>query len=360
MNVARLAADIVRNRSGGVPRPRWCTYLVCFHCNARCGMCDSWKMKRGAEMTPAEVRTVFDKIGALDVVRLSGGEPFLRPDFAAVADAVWQASKPGVVHITTNGSFPDRVAEFVQHFAAPKRLRFMVSFDGLAQEHDDNRGANVTFATALETVRLLAGMADRGVKVSVNHTVISQRSLQDHDELKRVFAPLGVDVQAVLAYEDSAMYGRKRQGKRADDLIPIQGYPLHPKLQGADAAGFVQRQLDELPAMRDPLLRIGKRYYLRGLLQRLQSVDEPSPKPPCVALRSHIRVLPDGGVPVCQFNTERVGSLLTQSFDEVWHAPQAVAQRAWVDACTGCWAECEVVPNALYSGDMAKEVLLGR
>jgi MoaA/NifB/PqqE/SkfB family radical SAM enzyme len=225
MNVARLAADIVRNRSGGVPRPRWCTYLVCFHCNARCGMCDSWKMKRGAEMTPAEVRTVFDKIGALDVVRLSGGEPFLRPDFAAVADAVWQASKPGVVHITTNGSFPDRVAEFVQHFATPNRLRFMVSFDGLAEEHDANRGANVTFATALETVRLLVGMADRGVKVSVNHTVISQRSLQDHDELKRIFAPLGVDVQAVLAYEDSAMYGRKRQGKRADDLIPRPHQP---------------------------------------------------------------------------------------------------------------------------------------
>ncbi len=26
----------------------------------------------------------------------------------------------------------------------------------------------------------------------------------------------------------------------------------------------------------------------------------------------------------------------------------------------GCWAECEVVPNALYSGDMLREVFRGR
>jgi MoaA/NifB/PqqE/SkfB family radical SAM enzyme len=361
MNVARLGLDVTRNRMGKIPRPRWCTYLVCYHCNARCGMCDSWRMKRGHEMAPDEVHTVFGKIGKLDVVRLSGGEPFLREDFADVAAAVHAASKPGVMHITTNGSFPDRVANFVQGFAAPERLRFMVSFDGLAPEHDANRGADSTFATAIETVKWLAQCrqdnATAGVDVSVNHTVISAQSLQDHDELKRIFAPMGVDVHAVLAYEDSAMYSYKRQKQRADDLIPIQGYPLHPKLQGADAIGFTQRLLDEVALMRDPMLRIGKRYYLRGLIDRLNAVPDPQPRPPCVALRSHIRVLPDGSVPVCQFNNERVGNLLTQSLDDVWFAPQTLEQRAWVDACSGCWAECEVVPNALYTGDFVKEVV---
>lgn len=360
MNPVRIALDIARNRSGGVPRPRWCTYLVCIRCNARCGMCDSWKMKRGTEMTPAEVREVFGKIGPLDVVRLSGGEPFLREDFAEVAAAVLEASRPGVVHITTNGSFPQRVADFVQGFAAPKRLRFMVSFDGLAEEHDANRGADVTFATAMETVRWLASQAGRGVKVSVNHTVISKRSLADHEVLAAQCAEMGVEVHSVLAYAESSMYGRKRHGKRSEDLIPIVGYPLHPMLEGADALGFARRQLEGVADMRDPLLRIGKRYYLRGLVQRLEGVPEPSPQPPCVALRSHLRLLPDGGVPVCQFNTERVGNLLTQSFDEVWHGAATREQRAWVDDCSGCWAECEVVPNALYSGDIVREVFPGR
>jgi hypothetical protein len=38
----------------------------------------------------------------------------------------------------------------------------------------------------------------------------------------------------------------------------------------------------------------------------------------------------------------------------------ARSQREWVDACSGCWAECEVMPNAIYSGDIIKETVLGR
>jgi MoaA/NifB/PqqE/SkfB family radical SAM enzyme len=359
MNIGQLAIDILRNRAGGVPRPRWCTYLVCFHCNARCGMCDSWRMKRGAELTPEQVRTVFAKIGRLDVVRLTGGEPFLRDDFLEVAVAVQETSRASVVHITTNGSLPERVSDFVRRFPQPERLRFMVSFDGLAAEHDANRGARVTFAKAIETVVALAGFG-RGVKVSVNHTVISDTSLTDHQALKQQFAALGVDVHAVLAYADSSMYGRQHHGQRAATLIPIRGYPLHPQLQASDALGFTRRQLAELPEIRDPLLRIGKRYYLRGLEQRLAGQPDPQPKPRCVALRSHLRLLPDGGVPVCQFNTERVGNLLTDDFETVWHGSAAGAQRDWVDACSGCWAECEVMPNAIFSGDLVKETVLGR
>src|SRR5262249_30698883 len=148
------------------------------------------------------------------------------------------------------------------------------------------------------------------------------------------------------------MYGLKRVGKRAPDLIQETGYPLHPRLRDADVLGFVRDQLRRLARGCDPLLRIGKRYYWRGMLARLQNRPAPRPRPKCVALRSHLRLLPDGSVPVCQFNTEKVGNLLTQSFDEVWHAAATRSARAWVDACVGCWAECEVMPSALYTGDL--------
>jgi MoaA/NifB/PqqE/SkfB family radical SAM enzyme len=353
MNWARLPLDIVKNRLGMVPRPAWCTYLVTFRCNARCKMCDSWRMKPGSELTPDEAYRVFAKVGRLDIVRLTGGEPFLRADFAELADAVERASAPQVVHITTNGSFPETIIQFANRFRAPNKLRFMVSVDGMPDEHDANRGDDVTFARVRETVRRLAKLRSRlGLAVSINHTVISAQSLEDHDRIAAEFAPLGVDVQAVLAYSDSAMYGLKRFGSRAADLIPANGYPLHPKLAGADTVGFTRELLRRLPRLRDPVLRVGKRYYLRGLLARLRNERSPQPHPPCVALRSHLRILPDGGVPVCQFNTERVGSLLHDNFEAVWHGPAGRAQRAWVDACTGCWAECEVMPSALYTGDL--------
>jgi hypothetical protein len=69
-------------------------------------------------------------------------------------------------------------------------------------------------------------------------------------------------------------------------------------------------------------------------------------------VRSHLRLLPDGSVPVCQFNTETVGNLLRDNFDDVWHGAAATAARAWVDDGPGCWAECEVMPSALYTGDL--------
>ena len=111
-------------------------------------------------------------------------------------------------------------------------------------------------------------------------------------------------------------------------------------------------ELKRVHRMRDPAVRLGKCYYLKGLLARLREEVDPHPKPPCVALRSHLRLLPDGRVPVCQFNTETVGNLATQSFDEVWGGEATVESRRWVDDCPGCWAECEVMPSAIYSADI--------
>jgi MoaA/NifB/PqqE/SkfB family radical SAM enzyme len=357
MKPHRYPLRVLSNRLGLVTRPSYCTYLVCDRCNARCGMCDSWRMPRGVELTPAEVDQVFRKLGALDAVRLSGGEPFLRADLLDVAEAVMSASAPGVLHVTTNGSFPDRLEHFARAFSRPRRLHVMVSFDGLPEVHDASRGRKVSFERALASVDALVALRPLGVGVSVNHTIISRRSLRDHAALAALMAERGVDTQWVLAYSASSMYAQPRRGKRAEDLVLARGYPLHPDLDAPESLEFACEQLNHLRDIRSPALRLAKRYYLEGLIARLAGQESPRPKPKCVALRSHLRLLPDGGVVVCQFNTERVGNLLEQSLDEIWHAPRTKSSRAWADACTGCWAECEVMPNAIYSGDLISHAL---
>ncbi len=351
MRALAWLSSVAHNRMGAVPRPRWCTYLVTYRCNARCGMCDSWRLKPGRELSVADVASLFAKIGRLDVVRLSGGEPFLREDFTELAAAVLDASDPLVLHVTTNGSFPERVEAFARALSSP-RLRVMVSLDGLADEHDRNRGQDVTFERALDTVVRLKQI---GVAVSVNHTVISEQSLADAAPLRARLGGLGVDVHTVLAYADSAMYGIKLRGKKAEAMLSSRRYPLHPALAGADVVGFVDEELRALPEIADIGTRLAKRYYLEGLRARLAGDDAP-PGPRCVALRSHVRLLPDGGVPVCQFNTERVGNLAEQSWEELWHGTPARDARQWVDACRGCWAECEVLPSAIYTGDLLRAV----
>jgi MoaA/NifB/PqqE/SkfB family radical SAM enzyme len=320
-------------------------------------MCDSWQMPRGVELTPEQVRAVFGKIGSLDIVRLSGGEPFLRSDLLDVAEAVVDASSPALLHITTNGSFPERVLRFAQSFSGPRRLHVMVSFDGMPAVHDANRGRKVSFERALATVDALVSQRPRGVEVSVNHTIISGAALRDHAELSALLRERGVDTQWVLAYAESSMYALPRRGKRAQDLVLAQGYPLHPALDADESLAFARAELEHLERISNPSLRLAKRYYLQGLVARLAGDSPALPRPKCVALRSHLRLLPDGGVVVCQFNTEPVGNLLQQSFDDVWHGAPTRGARAWVDACKGCWAECEVMPNAVYSGDLLLHAL---
>jgi MoaA/NifB/PqqE/SkfB family radical SAM enzyme len=348
---------VLQNQRGWVPRPSFCTYLVCNRCNARCGMCDSWRIPRGVELDADQVYAVFRKLGSLDAVRLSGGEPFLRADLLPLAEAVVEASTPALLHITTNGSFPERLLGFVRSFSRPRRLHVMVSFDGMHEVHDQSRGRRVSFERALASVDALVAERSRGIQVSVNHTIISRAALRDHAELSALMAERGVDTQWVLAYAESSMYALGRRGQRAPELIPMRGYPLHPDLDRGECLAFAEAELCALGRIRSRSLRLAKRYYLQGLLARLQGEQPARPKPKCVALRSHVRLLPDGAVVVCQFNTEPIGNLTLQSFEDLWHAAAARRAREWVDACSGCWAECEVMPNAIYSGDLLAHAL---
>ncbi len=276
----------------------------------------------------------------------------MRDDLEDVVDAIMKASNPLVMHITTNGSLSERVERFATGFRQPRRLFIMVSLDGHRDVHDANRGRDVTYDVALETVKRLVHIRrSRKIDVSVNYTVISPESVDDAHRVRAELAPLGVDMHVVLAYSGSATYDLRLRGKRAEHLIVPSGYPLHPDLAGADVIGLVERELLLARNLASRARRIGKVYYLKGLLSRLRHEPHPRPSPKCVELRSHVRIMPDGSVPVCQFNGETVGNLKTASLAHVLHGPDATRARRWVDACSGCWAECEVIPSAIYSGD---------
>jgi MoaA/NifB/PqqE/SkfB family radical SAM enzyme len=65
-------------------------------------------------------------------------------------------------------------------------------------------------------------------------------------------------------------------------------------------------------------------------------------------------------VPTCQFNSNIVGNLRKAPFDEIWKSANAIAQREWVGKCPGCWAECEVLPSAIYSLDLIKPLRVAK
>jgi MoaA/NifB/PqqE/SkfB family radical SAM enzyme len=348
---AELALTIGRSRLGGVSPPRMLTHIVTFRCNARCVMCDSWRKDDEGDLTLAQIEHVYRQLPRLHAVRLTGGEPFVRADFAEIAALAQSVLAPALLHVTSNGFLTDRIVAFCERRDRGVPLQLLISLDGVDEKHNQVRGRRDAWERAFATVSALAGrQRELRLRLAVNQTVVDAESARQYPLLRERLRPLGVKNQVVIAYEASATYSLRREAEVA------------PRAPGAFAT-FGDLDGDELDRLFDQIEddlqdfplpeRVAKRYYLDGIRGRLRD-RRPSPNPPCVALGAHLRLFPNGDVPTCQFNTQRVGNLAVQPFDELWASETAQRQRRWVARCPGCWAECEVIPNALYTGDLLR------
>lgn len=349
-----FARTVALNRLGRERRPRLLTYTVTFKCNARCVMCDSWRIRSRGDLEVAEVERIFRQLPRLDGVRLTGGEPFVRPDLDEIAELARVHLRPLVLHVTTNGFLTERIVEFCERRERSLPLHLLVSIDGVGAKHDEVRGRAGAYATALETVRRLAPRrAELRLALAVNQTVVDRDGLEHYRLLRAELAPLGVRNQVVLAYDASATYSVERDV----DLAPREAgeFTLFGALSTAEIEELLAEVASDLPSL-PRQERLAKRYYLAGIRSRLLGkVARPNPR--CVALHSHLRLFPNGDVPTCQFNSRVVGNLREQSFAEVWRGVLAAEQRRWVRRCPGCWAECEILPSAIYTGDLVGHAL---
>ena len=97
----------IRNQRDSLPR--MLTYTVTFRCNARCIMCDSWKMSGEGDLSLEEIQRLLQQLPTMDVVRLTGGEPFVRTDLPEIVALVQKHIQPLWLHITSNGFLTDRI-----------------------------------------------------------------------------------------------------------------------------------------------------------------------------------------------------------------------------------------------------------
>jgi hypothetical protein len=184
--------------------------------------------------------------------------------------------------------------------------------------------------------------------------VVDPEGIEHYRLLRDKLGALDVRVHLVVAYSASATYNTSAEINMAptergeyDTLGEFSDDQLRELFDefSADLRAFGWKE------------RLAKQYYLNGIRNRMLH-DNASPNPPCVALSSHLRLFPNGDVPTCQMNTETIGNLSRDSFEEVWFGTQALEQREWVRKCPGCWAECEIVPSAVFSGDLLVPELL--
>ncbi len=345
LNIARA---VVNNKMGRVELPSMCTFIVTWRCNLRCFMCDVWKKSDHDDMTVAEIRAVFRQIPRLDSLRITGGEPFLRRDLVDITRVVLEETNPAVIHVTTSGVLTDRVLAYARAVASP-RLHIKLSIDAVGERHDEIRGVPGVYDKAMQTLRGLVELRDKhGLFVGVNQT-ITDRNWDHIEPLRAELNKLGVSVHYAIATDHYTLY--RLNTARENDVPDMKSVSLSDFTP--EQLAHIFEQLGRRDGIHDIPEWLVQRYYLRGLENRLQHNKE-TPKPKCIELHNHLRLMPNGDIVTCVYYPTVVGNLRNQSLAQIWCSPSTAEQRQVVRHCPGCWAGCEVKPNAIYTGDIVR------
>jgi pyruvate formate lyase activating enzyme len=160
---------------------RICAIIFTQGCNFRCPYCHNPELvdpKRfGPVFSEKEVLSFLEKrIGKLDAVSITGGEPTLQPDLEGFIETVREMGY--AVKMDTNGSFPDVVERLIT-----KKLVDFLAMDVKAplEKYSWIAGVDVNIQ---DIQRSLSLIMDSGVEHEFRTTVV--RSLLDIGDLLRI------------------------------------------------------------------------------------------------------------------------------------------------------------------------------
>ena len=312
----------------------------------KCEHCFYWKnLNQRNDMSKSELFDLSRSLGHIENLNLSGGEPFLRNDFAEICRRFIQNNGVRQIYVPTNGYFTARTVQAVLETLQEKELDLLVielSLDGMPEFHDAFRATKKAFVKAIDTYDALAEIQSRDPRLRI-HSVSTAMS-QNLDEIKQLTAFL---------YERCPMMDHH-------NLAIIRGDRKNPTLTGpslvqyTDLYQFIRhiwaaREAKRYGAIVEPLLQWNK---IKTIKQETQVV-------PCRAGILSAVVYANGDVSICEFH-KPLGNLHHKSFQEIWNSDEAHLLRKRV-AKKECWCTTEVFmwPSIVYQPLQLIQVLLG-
>ncbi|MEW6203032.1 MAG: radical SAM protein [bacterium] len=352
-------------------RPQLMTFNVTGKCNCRCAMCDIYARTNAEEITTPEIRKIFGDplLRSLRILRITGGEPFIRDDIAEIYDAAAQ-TPVRVFHITTNAGFPEKIEGFLKSVNLSRtHLKLQISLDAAGELHDKIRGVPGLFDRVVATLeRIKKFTGNRNFSAGINQTVI----LQNMDEMERVH-----ELAREYKIAHNIILGAKYCEGTAATHYPSAGSPLPFELYQPMSGEQTEELYRRIAAMKRTHAQTTLRFaswsaWLRGISDeylheggRNRLIKKRNfPKPICSALFNHFRLLPDGTVTACTaLRTQTAGNVRTHTLSKIWYSAEAGDIRRSVRKCPGCWVECDIIPSAFFTGDIIlwalKKVITG-
>jgi Fe-coproporphyrin III synthase len=307
-------------------------------------MCHVWKKSTNNEMTSADARRAFTKIPTVRAIRITGGEPFLREDLLSVLSEILANTRVEIFMIITNGILTERIVELVKKLRYPY-LRLNISLTGYGQRADTISGIKGIFEKVVKTIENLKAIQERyRFSMVINHVIFNMASFEDSQLLRKLCSGYGIAYLPILEFQESALYEENNCPRICD---PNAGCATGFNVQElgmilCDLLGYAK-------GITDPFQRFFKRYYLQSLYNCFV-LNKKRDNVPCITLQNRIRILPNGDIPVCMYNSHVVGNIVRDDFYDMWNSEKVEYWRRWRDQCVGCHLECELHPNMIYSG----------
>ncbi|MCK5861627.1 MAG: radical SAM protein [Candidatus Hydrogenedentes bacterium] len=172
-------------------QPGQLVLFVTNRCNCQCAMCfnaaNVFVSDRKEDMSIEDIEKIARSLYPLPQLLLSGGEPFVRNDVAAIIHAFYTYAGTRQFSIPTNGTFTHRTAavcEEVLQECSGITLNLNLSLDNIGAAHDKQRGLEGCYEHLCKTYEQLDPLRTRYKGLSVNiNTVITENTVNATDEI---------------------------------------------------------------------------------------------------------------------------------------------------------------------------------
>lgn len=315
-------------------------------CNLTCEHCFYWRnLNQRDDLKVEEIFALARDMGRIENLNLSGGEPFLRPEFAEICKFFINNNGVEQIYVPTNGYFTERTINALKSIFEEKSLDLFVcelSIDGMPEYHNRFRGNPKSFQKLIETYDALAELQSAEPRLRIHS--ISTVTSENVDEIKRLTTYLYERFPAMDHHNLALIRGdRKNPALLAPDLKVYQELVEYARRLWAP------REEKRYGSLVDPMLQWAK---VKTAQQKTQVV-------PCRAGILNAVVYANGDVSFCEQHPP-LGNLRKKGFREIWFSPEAEALRKSVDN-KECWCTNEVFlwPSINYQPIQLAKALLG-
>jgi MoaA/NifB/PqqE/SkfB family radical SAM enzyme len=292
-----------------VPSPPFLILFINSLCNMKCEHCFYWQqLNKRDDMTFQEIVSLSEELGPIENLNLSGGEPFLRKEFAAICRQFIKRNGVKEIYVPTNGYFADRTIEAIRGVLEEPNLALFaveLSLDGMPAFHDEFRKSKNSFRKAMETYDALAELQKEDPRLQIH--AISTATEQNMAEIRKLTTFLYDRCPQMMHHNLAIIRGDRKnptlRGPALDEYRELYSYIRRL---------WSDREIARYGSIVEPMLQWAK---LKSAQQERQFV-------PCRAGVLSAVIHANGDIGVCE-QRPPIGNLRETSFMEIWRSHHA-------------------------------------